>query len=87
MVSEEKSFESVDGRQGFCASSLSTCDFSTIYTTLPHNLIKGKLVDVLKELPKEKALFILLQARRNEKELIVKPATSFQYFQYLLTKN
>ena len=29
----------------------------------------------------------LLRARRNEKELKVKPATSFKYFQYLLTKN
>ena len=26
-------------------SSLSTYDFSTLYTTLPHNLIKVKLVD------------------------------------------
>ena len=30
---------------------------------------------------------LLLRARRNEKELKVKPATSFKYFQYLLTKN
>ena len=29
----------------------------------------------------------LLQARRNDKDLKVKPATSFKYFQYLLTKN
>ena len=29
---------------GFRASSLSTYDFSTLYTTLPHNLIKDKLV-------------------------------------------
>ena len=27
---------------GFRAASLSTYDFSTIYTTLPHNLIKKK---------------------------------------------
>ena len=26
--------------RGFLASSLSTYDFSTFYTTLPHNLIK-----------------------------------------------
>ena len=26
----------------FNATSLSTYDFSTLYTTLPHNLIKGK---------------------------------------------
>ena len=29
---------------------------------------------------------MLLRARRNEKDLKVKPATSFKYFQYLLTK-
>ena len=28
-------------------SSLSTYDFSTLYTTLPHNLIKDKLVDLI----------------------------------------
>ena len=33
--------------RGFCASSLSTYDFSTLYTTLPHNLIKDKLVDLI----------------------------------------
>ena len=31
----------------FRASSLSTYDFSTLYTALPHNLIKDKLVDLL----------------------------------------
>ena len=29
--------------RGFLASGLSTFDFSTLYTTLPHNLIKEKL--------------------------------------------
>ena len=28
--------------RGFHASSLSTYDFSTLYTTLPHDLIKKK---------------------------------------------
>ena len=32
-------------------------------------------------------MYLLLRARRNEKDLKVKPATSFKYFQYLLTKN
>ena len=27
--------------------SLSTCDFFTLYTTLPHNLIKEKLLDLI----------------------------------------
>ena len=31
--------------RGFRASSLSTYDFSTLYTTLPHNLIKNNQVD------------------------------------------
>ena len=30
--------------RGFRATSLSTYDFSTLYTTLPHNLIKEKLI-------------------------------------------
>ena len=25
----------------------STCDFSTLYTTLPHHLIKDKLIDLI----------------------------------------
>ena len=29
------------------ATSLSTYDFSTSYTTLPHNLIKEKLIDFI----------------------------------------
>ena len=33
--------------RGFRASSLSRFDFSTLYTTLPHNLIKDKLVDLI----------------------------------------
>ena len=31
----------------FNATSLSTYDFSTLYTTLPHNLIKNKLTDLI----------------------------------------
>ena len=33
--------------RGFRATSLSTYDFSTLYTTLPHNLIKEKLNDLI----------------------------------------
>ena len=32
--------------RAFCASRLSTYDFSTLYTTLPNDLIKDKLVDL-----------------------------------------
>ena len=33
--------------RGFRATSLSTYDFSTLYTTLPHYLIKEKLLDLI----------------------------------------
>ena len=33
--------------RGFRVTSLSTYDFSTLYTTLPHNLIKEKLLDLI----------------------------------------
>ena len=44
--------------RGFRASSLSTYDFSILYTTLSHNLTKDKLVDLIK-FSKAKVLFIL----------------------------
>ena len=31
----------------FNTTSLSTYDFSTLYATLPHNLIKDKLIDLI----------------------------------------
>ena len=31
----------------FISTSLSTYDFSTLYITLPHNLIKDKLIDLI----------------------------------------
>ena len=33
--------------RGFRANRLSTYAFSTLYTTLPHNLIKEKLLDLI----------------------------------------
>ena len=33
--------------RGFRVTSLSTYDFSTLYTTLPHNLIKENFVDLI----------------------------------------
>ena len=35
--------------RGFLASGLSTYDFSTFYTTLPHNLIKDKLTELTEQ--------------------------------------
>ena len=43
----------------FNAYSLSTYDFSSLYTTLPHNLIKMNLFILLKEPSREKALLTL----------------------------
>ena len=33
--------------KSFQASTISTYDFSTLYTTLPHDLIKNQLVDLI----------------------------------------
>ena len=33
--------------RGFRATSLSTYDFSTMYTTLAHNIIKGNILDLI----------------------------------------
>ena len=35
--------------RGFLAPGLSTFDFSTLYTTLPHNLIKEKLTELIEQ--------------------------------------
>ena len=35
--------------RGFLASGLSTYGFSTLYTTLPHNLIKEKLIELIEQ--------------------------------------
>ena len=35
--------------RGFLASGLSTYDFSTFYTTLPHNLMKEKLTELIEQ--------------------------------------
>ena len=35
--------------RGFLASDLSTYDFSTLFTTLPHNLIKEKLTELIEQ--------------------------------------
>ena len=44
----------------FNATSLSTYDFSTLYTTLPYNLIKDKRIDLTEKKPSiEKALLTL----------------------------
>ena len=43
--------------RGFRASSLSTYDFYTLYTTLPNNLIKDKLMDLTERISKRRFSF------------------------------
>ena len=50
--------------RGFRASSLSTYDFSTLYTTLPYNVIKDKLVDLIERtFQREGSLYIACNDR------------------------
>ena len=50
--------------RGFRKSSLSTYVFSTLYTTLPHNLIKDKLVDLIERIfQREGSLYIACNDR------------------------
>ena len=46
--------------RGFLASGLPTYDFSTLFTTLPHNLIKEKLTELIEQYLTERAHFIWL---------------------------
>ena len=45
--------------KGFQASTISTYDFSTLYTTMPHNLIRNQLVDLIENtFRREEALYL-----------------------------
>ena len=46
--------------KGFLASSVSIYDFSTLCTTLPHNLIKEKLTELIEQTEQRPAHFIWL---------------------------
>ena len=50
--------------RGFRASSLSTYDFSTLYTILHYNLIKDKIVDIIERtFQREDSLYIACNDR------------------------
>ena len=49
----------------FAATSLSTYDFSTLYTTLPHNLIKDKRIDLIESTFKREGSPYLACSDRN----------------------
>ena len=53
--------------RGFQATSLFTNDFSTLYTTLPHNLIKEKLLDLIERTfyKKEGKLYLACNDRKG----------------------
>ena len=51
--------------KGFMASKLSTYDFSTLYTTLPHHLIKDKLIALIEHMfTREKTLYLACNEER-----------------------
>ena len=48
----------------FNATSLSVCDFSTLYTTLPHNLVKHILINLIEStFQREGSPYIACNAR------------------------
>ena len=50
--------------RGFLSSGLSTYDFSALYTTFPHNLIKEKLTELMKQtLNREGPLYLACNDR------------------------
>ena len=51
--------------KGFQASTISTYDFSTLYTTLPQNLIRNQLVDLIENtFRREEALYLACNEER-----------------------
>ena len=59
----------------FNATSLSTYDFSTLYTTLPRNLIKDKLIDLIKRTFNREGSPYLACNDRNAFFILEKPKT------------
>ena len=51
--------------KGFQASTISAYDFSTLYTTLPHNLIRNQLVDLIENtFRREEVLYLVCNEER-----------------------
>ena len=54
------------------ATRLSTYDFSTLYTTLPHNLIKEKLLDLIERTLKVSyTLLVMIRERFSLRQTII----------------
>ena len=61
---------------GYQANCLSTYDFSTLYTTLPHNLIKEKLLDLIERtFYKKEVSNTLLRKRFSLQQTIIEDIT------------
>ena len=55
--------------KGFQASTISTYDFTTLYTTLPHDLIKNQLVDLIENtFRREEVLYLACNEEQASKE-------------------
>ena len=61
---------------GYQATSLSNYDFSTLYTTLPHNLIKEKLLDLIERTSIKRrvsyTLLVMIRMRFSLRKTIIK---------------
>ena len=51
--------------RGFLATGLSTYDFSTLYTTLPHNLITEKLTELIEQTFNREGFFYMACNDKN----------------------
>ena len=60
----------------FNATSMSTYDFSTLYTTLPHNLTKDKLIDLIERTFQREGSAYLACNDRNAFSLLQKNLTN-----------
>ena len=64
---------------GYQATSVSTYDFSTLYITLPHNLIKEKLIDLIERPFYERkvsyTLLVMIRKRFSLRKAIIEDIT------------
>ena len=64
---------------GYQATSVSTYDFSTLYTSLPHNLIKEELIDLIERPFNERkvsyTLLVMIRKRFSLRKAIIEDIT------------
>ena len=67
--------------RGFNATSLSAYGFSTLYTTLPHNLIKDRLIDLIERtFQREGSPYLTgAQLRHNDFWIFTDPSPTLSY--------